>query len=53
MEDGKGRENFTEVGPAADWAFVDGALQAARGGKDASFLLTKVAYRDFGLRGEF
>lgn len=53
VDNGKGRENFVEVGPAADWALVDGALQATKGGKDPSYLLTKVPYKDFVLRSEF
>jgi hypothetical protein len=49
---GKGLENFNRVGDA-DWAFVDGALQATKGGGGAAYLVTKVPYKDIVLRSEF
>ncbi|HZY17541.1 MAG TPA: DUF1080 domain-containing protein [Ramlibacter sp.] len=50
--DGRGLENFNQVGQA-DWAMVDGVLQATRGGKEASYLVTRVPYKDFMVRAEF
>lgn len=48
----RGLENFTQVGEA-DWRAADGAIQATRGGKEASFLVSRDSYRDFTLRAEF
>ncbi len=50
--DGKGLDNFNRVGEA-DWAVVDGAIQATRGGSTPAYLVTKVPYKDFVLRTEF
>ena len=47
-----GMGNFNQVGEA-DWSAVDGAIQATRGGKDPSYLVTKNSYRDFAIRVEF
>ena len=52
IANGKGLENFNRVGEA-DWAFVDGALQATKGAGGAAYLVTKVPYKDFVLRSEF
>ncbi|HEY6513109.1 MAG TPA: DUF1080 domain-containing protein [Burkholderiaceae bacterium] len=48
----KGMENFNVVG-RADWAGVDGAIQATKGGDTPSYLVTKVPYKDFEMRVEF
>ena len=48
----KGMDNFNVVGQA-DWAAVDGAIQATRGGKDPSYLVSKNSYKDFAIRVEF
>lgn len=52
VDGGRGLQGFDRVGEA-DWATVDGALQATRGGKEAAFLVTRDRYRDFELRAEF
>jgi hypothetical protein len=52
VEGTKGLENFDRVGEA-DWAGVDGAIQATRGGKDPAYLVSKESYRDFEMRVEF
>ena len=52
VEGGRGLEKFDRVGDA-DWALVDGALQATRGGKDPAYLVTRESYRDFTMRVEF
>ena len=48
----KGLENFNRVNEA-NWAGVDGAIQATSGGKDPAYLVTKVPYKDFEMRVEF
>ena len=48
----KGMDNFNIVGQA-DWAAVDGAIQATKGGTASSYLVTKKAYKDFAIRVEF
>jgi hypothetical protein len=48
----KGMDNFSVVGEA-DWAAVDGAIQATKGGKDPSYLVSKNSYKDFAIRVEF
>jgi len=48
----KGLDNFNRVGDA-NWTAVDGAIQATAGGKDPSYLVTKVSYTDFMIRAEF
>jgi hypothetical protein len=45
-------ENFSVVGEA-DWVAVDGAIQATKGGKDPSYLVSKNSYKDFAIRVEF
>lgn len=51
VDGGKGLEKFNRVGEA-DWALVDGALQATRGTGNA-YLVTRESYKDFVLRAEF
>lgn len=48
----KGMENFYQLGEA-NWAALDGTIQASRGGRDQSFLVTRTSYRDFVIRAEF
>ena len=48
----KGMDNFNVVGQA-DWAPVDGAIQATQGGTTPSYLVTKNSYKDFAIRVEF
>jgi hypothetical protein len=48
----RGMDNFNVVGEA-DWATVDGAIQATKGGKDPSYLVSKNSYKDFAIRVEF
>jgi hypothetical protein len=48
----KGLDNFNRVGEA-NWAGVDGAIQATAGGSTPAYLVTKVPYKDFELRAEF
>lgn len=52
VDGAKGIENFERVGEA-DWAAVDGAIQATRGGKDPAYLVTRTSYKDFTMRVEF
>jgi len=52
VDGASGLENFDRVGEA-DWSASDGAIQASRGGKDPSYLVSKAAYKDFMLRAEF
>ena len=52
VDGGKGLEKFNRVGEA-DWAVVDGALQATRGGSTPAYLVTRESYKDFVLRAEF
>ena len=51
VDNGKGMEKLNRVGEA-DWALVDGALQATRGSGNA-YLVTRESYTDFVLRAEF
>jgi hypothetical protein len=48
----RGLDNFSRVGEA-NWMATDGAIQATQGGKDPSYLVTKVPYKDFTMRVEF
>ena len=48
----QGLENFQRVGDA-NWVAADGAVQAASGGREPGYLLTRQSYRDFVLRAEF
>lgn len=52
VDGASGLENFDRVGEA-DWSAGDGAIQASRGGKDPSYLVSKAAYKNFMLRAEF
>jgi hypothetical protein len=52
IDGSKGMDNFNVVGEA-DWAAVDGAIQATRGGKTPSYLVSKNSYKDFVIRVEF
>jgi hypothetical protein len=47
-----GLDNFNRVGDA-NWVASDGAIQAAGGGKDPGYLVTKASYKDFVIRAEF
>jgi hypothetical protein len=49
----KGMDNFTVAGGQADWAAVDGAIQATKGGTTPSYLVSKDSYKDFTIRVEF
>lgn len=53
VEKGKGLEKFNRSGVEADWAMVDGAIQATRGANGQSFLVTRESYKDFVVRAEF
>ena len=48
----RGMDNFVRVGEA-NWMASDGSIQAASGGKDPGYLVTRAPYRDFVLRAEF
>ena len=48
----KGMDNFNVVGQA-DWAAVDGAIQATKGGTTPSYLVSKDSYKDFTIKVEF
>ena len=52
IDGSKGLDNFNVVGEA-DWAAVDGAIQATQGGKTPSYLVSKTSYKDFMIRVEF
>lgn len=52
IDGGSGIENFHQVG-TADWVARDGAVQATRGGREQSFLVTGVRYRDVRITAEF
>lgn len=52
VDGASGLDNFSRVGEA-NWAAVDGAIQATQGGKDPAYLVTKTSYRDFAVRVEF
>lgn len=53
VEEGRGLERFEPTGEPANWALVDGALQATQGGKTPSYLLTRESYKDFTVRAVF
>jgi hypothetical protein len=48
----KGLENWHRVG-SANWAVVDGIVQADKSVKDQGFLVSKSSYTDFMIRAEF
>jgi hypothetical protein len=52
VDNGSGMENFDQF-RSANWASVDGAIQADRGGKDPAYLVSKQSYKDFEMRVEF
>ena len=52
IEGTRGLDNFRRVGDA-NWAAVDGAIQATAGGKDPAYLVTPGTYKDFMVRAEF
>jgi len=52
IDGAKGMENFNVVGQT-DWAAVDGAIRATKGGSTPSYLVTKGADKDFTIRVEF
>lgn len=52
LENGDGMENFVRVGEA-NWRKQDGALVADKGGKVASYLVSREAFTDFLLYAEF
>lgn len=53
IDGASGLDNWILVGDA-NWRAMDGAIQADnKTGKDASFLVTKNAYKDFRIRAEF
>lgn len=52
IDDGRGLEKFRRYG-TADWALVDGTLQAQRGGREPSYLVTPESYDDVELMTEF
>lgn len=45
-------DNWTRVGDA-NWRMVDGVVQADKGGKEDSYLVSKNSYKDFQIRAEF
>ena len=51
VDNGRGMEKLNRVGEA-DWALVDGALQATKGSGNA-YLVTRESYKDFVIRAEF
>ena len=53
LDGGKGFENWDQRGVAANWRVVDGVVQADKGEKGNSFLMTRQSYGDFMLRVEF
>jgi hypothetical protein len=52
LENGSGMENFVPVGDA-NWRLVDGALVADKGGKTASYLVSRQSFTDFVIYAEF
>ena len=52
IDGARGMENFNNVG-TANWQVKDGSIYADRSVKDAGYLVTRKAYRDFNLRVEF
>jgi len=49
----KTMDNWYESGESANWRIVDGAVKADKGGKGASYLVSKESYKDFQVRAEF
>ena len=52
LDGSKGLENWNRVG-SANWAVVDGVVQADRSEKGQGFLMSKNSYKDFVVRAEF
>lgn len=52
LEDGSGMDNFVPVGEA-NWRRQDGALMADKGGKTASYLVSRQSFTDFVIYAEF
>jgi len=52
LENGSGMENFVSVGDA-NWRQQDGALVADKGGKVASYLVSRESFTDFVIYAEF
>jgi hypothetical protein len=52
LENGSGMENFVPVGDA-NWRQADGALVADKGGKAASYLVSRESFTDFVIYAEF
>jgi len=50
--DGTSLDNWDRIGDA-NWTLVEGGVQADKGGKAASYLVSKNSYTDFQLRAEF
>jgi len=53
LDGGKGFEDWDKLGVAANWRVVDGVVQADKGEKGNSFLMTRRSYGDFIVRVEF
>jgi len=49
----KTMDNWYQSGDQANWRIVDGAVQADKGGKGSSHLVSKESYKDFQLKAEF
>jgi hypothetical protein len=52
IENGSGLDNFVPVGDA-NWRQQDGAIVADKGGKEASYLVSRESYTDFVMYAEF
>ena len=52
IDNGSGLENFARVGDA-NWQQQDGAVMADKGGKEASYLVSRQSYTDFVIYAEF
>ncbi len=52
IDGGAGFENFRKVGDA-NWRVQDGVIVADKGGKEASYLVTRTSYTDFIIYAEF
>jgi hypothetical protein len=52
IDGGGGLENFQRVGDA-NWRHQDGAIMADKGGKEASYLVSRQSYTDFVIYAEF
>ena len=52
VDGGSGLENFLRVGDA-NWREQDGSIVADKGGKEASYLVTRASFTDFVIYAEF